>query len=135
MFFFGSPEDSAELFRKTVAEDKSIPHIEWGPVDEMTLSELRIAYVASRIMCGEASSSGSPEEVERILWGYHDELFEELMKYCPIFRDRYAKGLFEFPMTPSTEREEVYNEIFKRISRDPQYSIDLASSYELPSAF
>lgn len=135
MFFFGNPEDAAELLRKAVIEDKSLPHVDWGPMDEMDLKTLRIAYVATRMMCSEASRQQAPEDVQRILWGYHDELFEELMKYCPTFRGRYAKGLFRFPMAPSSERDATYNEIFDRISKDPQYSIDLTSSYEPPSAF
>ena len=135
MFFFGEEVASAEIYRDMVTKDKSVPKIDWGPVDEMDLQTLRKAYCVTRMICSEADAMMAPEEVQRVTWVDHDLMFEELMKYCPIFRERYAKGLFRFPMSPSPEREAVYNEIFKRISTDPQYDIDDEESYTLPSAF
>ena len=125
MFFFGDQDSAVDMYRNWAQTYPSVPKFDWCPYDEMTLKQLRIAYVVSWMACSTAGQDFAPEEVQEVLNQDHVELFEELLKYCPKLRKTYKDGLFRMPMVPSKRYEKIYKDIYEKITSDPAW--DLAS--------
>lgn len=97
MFFFGSPEDTAQLYWRNATEVTG-PALAEAPLDEMTEKELRIALTYARMAYKAARDDGATEEVMQLLLDEHDAVFVALAEVSEKFRS-YVKAGACLPLT------------------------------------
>lgn len=91
MFFFGNPEDTAQLYWRNATEITG-PALADSPLDEMTEKELRIALTYARIAYKAARDDGASEDVMQLLLDEHDKAFVALARVSQQFRDYVQAG-------------------------------------------
>ena len=97
MFFFGSPEDTAQLYWRNSTEiaGPALPEV---PLDEMSEQDLRNALTYCRISYKAALEDGASEEVMSLLLEHHDQAFQALARASETFRLR-VKNNYCAPLT------------------------------------
>ncbi len=97
MFFFGAPEDTAQLYWRNSTEVTG-PILAECPLDEMSEQDLRNALTYARIAFKKARQDGAEEEVMAILLTEHDAVFQALAEASESFRVK-VKGNACLPVT------------------------------------
>ena len=90
MFFFGDPQDTADLYSRNAFEvtGPALPEYHY---EEMSEEELRIALTYARIAYKDAEKDGASQEVLDLLLAQHDSVFEFLASISEKFRTQ-VKG-------------------------------------------
>ena len=85
MFHFGSEEDSASLYYN-LATSKTGPAFPTGPLDELSVDELKIVLTYRRMAYKEAVKDLASPKLLDLLLASHDEAFECLALASERFR-------------------------------------------------
>ena len=87
MFYFGSPEDNASLIVKGLVHDSTGPELADKPLDEMTVSELKIANAYLYMAVSRMFQAGDFDQEEyRHLLSWYRMAFTRQAKYDMEFR-------------------------------------------------
>lgn len=97
MFFFGNPEDTAQLYWRGATEATG-PALADAPLDEMSEQELRIALTYARMAYKAGAKDGASDDVMEVLLREHDAVFVALAEISEKFRS-YVKAGACLPLT------------------------------------
>ena len=83
MFFFGSAQDTAELYLNEASTIQGPPIVAVG---SMKPEDIEPSLVYARLAYEKARQENAPEEVLEILVAHHDEYFRLMLDVNPDFR-------------------------------------------------
>lgn len=85
MFFFGSPEQTARVYWEQAVAQQG-PEFNEGPLDDMSVEDIKIAMAYARIAWERAFHDEAPQEVLDYIVGQYDALFERLASISEEFK-------------------------------------------------
>ena len=91
MFFFGDDEDLADLYIQKAA-DSGGPGLPLGPLDELTLDELRLCGTYLRMAYKMAKNDNASKEVVDLIVAEYDQVFELRARNDGQFYKRIVAG-------------------------------------------
>lgn len=110
MFYFGSPEDTADLFLKESLNGTgpAIPECHW---DEMTEQDLLNAFTYLYRAVKLAYQGDAEDAVLEILVAQYDEAFEALAGVSERFRDAVRTGRHRLVLGVTREQVDKYRKL------------------------
>ena len=91
MFYFGRPEDTAQVYWENVVRESG-PGMPEGHYDEMSIEELKIAFTYLYGAYRAAIDDGLDEDVVKYMMAQYDELFEILAIASDEFKEIVKNG-------------------------------------------
>ena len=112
MFYFGDPEDTAQVYiSEAIAEDG--PGMPEGALEDLDLQDLRHAFVYARMACQKAIVFDKADRaVIDALIEIYDEIFCHIMARDPETEHNFNIG-WHVLLEPSTENEAKYRKMAK----------------------
>lgn len=95
MFNFGTDDSVAELYWDRAASISG-PRLPRKPLDEMSVSELKIALVYARMAYSIAATEEAHQGILDILVGQHDLVFEALAECSTFLQEAIKKKTHKF---------------------------------------